>query len=127
MRMVVTGRGVGPLLVLGEPLSFWGGVDPESGDIVDVHHPDAGLKVTGALVIMPHGKGSSSSASVLAECIRLGTAPAGLILGEVDEILVVGAMVANELYATNFPIAVGEAPGSHSDSWVLDRKGLHAG
>lgn len=126
MKIVVSGHGVGPLLVLDEPLSFWGGIDPDNGDIIDVNHPGAGLNVTGTLLAMPHGRGSSSSASVLAECIRLGTAPAGLILRDIDEILVVGALVANELYGSNFPIAVGDVPKPGGDGWILDGKGLRA-
>jgi hypothetical protein len=60
----------------------------------------------GRVVIMPGGRGSSSSASVLAEAVRLGTAPAALILGEPDLILAIGATVAAELYRVSVPVIV---------------------
>lgn len=127
MRVVVPGSATGTIMVLSEPLSFWGGIDTDTGDIIDNNHPQAGENVTGVILAMPHGRGSSSSASVLAESIRLGTAPVGLILRELDEILVVGAMVANELYNSGFPIAVGDFPKSRGGRWILDVNGLNPG
>ena len=97
-RVLVEGSAEAPALVLDEPLSLWGGLDPTTGRIVDVRHPQQGAVVTGRVLVMPSGRGSSSSATVLAEAIRLGTAPAGIVLGEPDEILAIGALVAAELY-----------------------------
>ena len=97
------GRAEGPLLRLTEPLSFWGGVD-EHGRVIDVHHPQHGVQVTGAVLVMPSGRGSSSSAAVLAEQIRAGTAPAAIVLGEPDGILVAGTLVAGELYDVHVPV-----------------------
>jgi predicted aconitase with swiveling domain len=57
-------------------------------------------------VVMPSGRGSSSSSSVLAEAIRLGTAPLAILLAEPDEILVIGALVAEYLYGRTCPILV---------------------
>jgi len=99
-------------LVLDEPLSLWGGVDPATGKIVDVHHPQRGTSIAGRVVVMPVGRGSSSSASVLAEMARLGTAPAGFVLGEPDLILAIGAEVARELYGVDVPISVRTASPS---------------
>jgi hypothetical protein len=82
------------------------------------------MGLTGVLLAIPHGRGSSSSSSVLAEAIRLGTAPAGIILNELDEILLVGAMVANDLYQVGFPLAVGELPHSSIEAWKLNIRGL---
>jgi predicted aconitase with swiveling domain len=93
-------------LVLDEPLSFWGGLDPVTGRIVEVGHPQHGAVVTGRILVMPSGRGSSSSATVLAEAIRLGTGPAGIVLRERDDIVVVGALVAAELYGIVVPIVV---------------------
>jgi predicted aconitase with swiveling domain len=91
-------------LVLTEPLSFWGGVDPNTGVIIDVRHPQAGEVVSGRVLIMPAGRGSSSSASVLAEMIRLGTAPSRVVLDQPDPILLLGAWVAEELYGLELEI-----------------------
>ena len=90
-RTLVPGTAEGRALVLDEPLSFWGGVDPETGDITDVRHPQHGASVTGRILVMPSGRGSSSSSSVLAESIRAGTAPAAIVLGEADPILALGS------------------------------------
>jgi uncharacterized protein len=107
-RALVRGKGAGPALVLSEPLSFWGGVDPSDGRIIDRHHPQAGRSVRGAVLVMPSGRGSSSSSSVLAETIRAGTGPVAIILAESDHILALGAMVAAELYHRSMPVVVVE-------------------
>ena len=109
-RTLVAGNASGPALVLDEPLSFWGGVDPATGDIVDVHHPQRDSNVAGRILVMPSGRGSSSSSSVLAESIRAGTAPAAIVLGEPDPILALGAIVARELYGRTIPVVVAPTP-----------------
>ena len=109
-RTLVPGTAEGRALVLDEPLSFWGGVDPETGDITDVRHPQHGASVTGRILVMPSGRGSSSSSSVLAESIRAGTAPAAIVLGEADPILALAAIVARELYGRVTPVVVATDP-----------------
>jgi predicted aconitase with swiveling domain len=96
----------GQALVLDEPLSLWGGMDPVTGELIDRRHPQRGARLTGRVVVMPSGRGSSSSASVLAEAVRAGTAPAAIILGEPDLILAVGSAVAEELYGVVVPVVV---------------------
>jgi predicted aconitase with swiveling domain len=109
-RTLVPGTAEGPALVLDEPLSFWGGLDPATGDITDVRHPQHGASVTGRILVMPSGRGSSSSSSVFAESIRAGTAPAAIVLGEADPILALGAIVARELYGKVTPVVVATDP-----------------
>ena len=108
-RTLVAGTAEGRALVLGEPLSFWGGVDPATGDIIDARHPQHGANVAGRILVMPSGRGSSSSSSVLAEAIRAGTAPTAIVLGEADPILALGAIVARELYGLTIPVVVSSA------------------
>jgi uncharacterized protein len=103
-RTLVPGEARGPALVLTEPLSFWGGLNPATGAIIDVHHPQRGAIVTGTVLVMPSGRGSSSSSSVLAEAIRARTAPAAIVLTEPDPIVALGAIIARELYGTSIPI-----------------------
>jgi predicted aconitase with swiveling domain len=107
-RTLVPGEARGPVLVLSEPLSFWGGLDPATGTIIDVRHPQRGAVLTGTVLVMPRGRGSSSSSSVLAEAIRAGTAPAAIVLTEPDPIIALGAIVARELYGASIPIVVLE-------------------
>jgi predicted aconitase with swiveling domain len=109
-RVLVAGEARGEALVLDEPLSFWGGLDPTTGRIVEVGHPQHGAVVTGRILVMPSGRGSSSSATVLAEATRLGTGPAGIVLRERDDIVVVGALVAAELYGIRLPVLEASPP-----------------
>ncbi len=111
----------GRAILLAEPLSFWGGFDAATGRIIDVHHPQHGASLAGRVVVMPGGRGSSSSASVLAEAVRAGTAPAALILGEPDLIVAVGAVVAAELYGVDLPVVVDpSAAGAVAEGEPLD-------
>ncbi|MXW02882.1 MAG: DUF126 domain-containing protein [Holophagales bacterium] len=103
-QALVAGAAVGKVLRLEEPLSFWGGVDPVSGTIIDRRHPRCGESVAGRVLVMPYGRGSSSSSSVLLEGVRLGTAPAAVVLRELDGILALGAAVARELYEQSPPV-----------------------
>jgi uncharacterized protein len=113
-------------LVLDEPLSFWGGVDPGSGVIIDGHHPQAGHNVAGRALVMPAGRGSSSSSSVLAEAIRAGHGPWLIVLAETDDIVVLGALVAQLLGAPAVPVVVLE-PGDYSRIASGDDVALSAG
>lgn len=103
---LVAGVAAGPALVLDEALSLWGGLDSTTGLITDRHHPQRGRCVSGTILFMASGRGSSSAASVLAEAIRLGTAPLAFVLNEPDEILAVGSLVAQELYGATTPIVL---------------------
>ena len=112
-RVLVPGTARGDLFLLGGPLSMWGGLDPESGEIIDRRHPQSGDVLTDRVVAMPFGRGSSSSSAVLLEAVRLGTAPAAFLLLETDPILALGATVARELYGQGPPILVLEESDYH--------------
>ena len=103
---LVPGAASGPILRLDEPLSFWGGLDSATGTIIDRLHPQRGACVAGRILMMPTGRGSSSGSATLAEALRLGNGPAAMLMLERDAIVVVGAMVAAELYALACPIAL---------------------
>ncbi|MEX0650434.1 MAG: DUF126 domain-containing protein [Actinomycetota bacterium] len=111
VRVLAPGVASGEVLVLDEPLSFWGGLNPETGELIDAHHPQAGASLTGKVLVMTSGRGSSSSSYVLAEAIRAGTAPAAVVLAEPDPIVALGAIVASELYGITVPVVVSAAPG----------------
>jgi uncharacterized protein len=100
------GQASGPMALLREPLSFWGGYDSTAGMIVEQGHPCLGQSLGGKILVMPRAKGSSSSSSVLAEAIRNGTGPAGVILRERDLIIAIGVIVARELYGIEVPLVV---------------------
>ena len=109
MAKVLTGKvshpGVaeGEVLLLTEPVSFWGGVD-HHGEIIDVHHAQHKAKMTNKILVMPSGRGSSSATAVLAELIRTGDGPKAIIMLQCDTILVIGALVSAEIYGISMPI-----------------------
>lgn len=105
-RVLVAGEASGPVLALDEPLSFWGGFESDTGTIIDQAHPQVGESLAGRVVTMAVGRGSSSASTVLAEAIRLGTGPAALVMREPDEIVNLGAIVADELYGITMPILI---------------------
>lgn len=112
--VLVDGDASGEALFLAAPLSFWGGVDPATGEIIDVGHPQRGRSVKGRVLVMAHGRGSSSSSAVLAESLRLGTGPAAIVLEEPDQIIVTGSLVAAWLYGVECPVVVGVLTGEGS-------------
>jgi predicted aconitase with swiveling domain len=106
---LVSGTASGAVLKLAEPLSLWGGLEPTTGEIIDRRHPQSGQIVTGRVLVMPSGRGSSSASSILLEAVRLNTTPVAIITAEVDGILALGAVVARELYASAPPLLVVNA------------------
>lgn len=97
-EILVTGQpAAAPALVLTAPISFWGGVNPKTGLIADVRHPEHGLLIDGKVLCLPGTIGSSSAAAVLLELVSSGLAPAALILHEPDAILLLGLIVAQEM------------------------------
>lgn len=113
-KMVVTGTAEGPAVVSKEALSFWGGICPHTGRIIDLRHELSGTLVTSKVFVFPQGKGSSTSSATLAETIRKGVAPAAIINLKVDPILALGSIVTNELYHQSIPIVVLNEEDFHS-------------
>jgi uncharacterized protein len=103
--LVAGDAGEGEALVLSAPISFWGGVDPKSGMIADVRHPEHGICIAGRVLFLPGTIGSSSASAVLMELVRNGRAPAALVLHEPDAILLLGLIVAREM-GWKTPVAV---------------------
>ena len=93
-------------MVSSQAISLWGGLDSQTGKIIDKRHELCGEVVTGKVFVFPGGKGSSTASAVLLESIRLGTAPAAIINAHIDPILALGAIVAEELYHKALPIVV---------------------
>jgi predicted aconitase with swiveling domain len=110
-RALAPGRASGPVVRLDEPLSLWGGMDPATGDVIDRRHPQSGVNLTGCVLVMPSGRGSSSSSTILAESVRAGTGPVAIVLRVPDPIIGLGSIVAGELYGRAVPVVVlDEAP-----------------
>ena len=95
-------------LVLDEPLSFWGGLDPQTGRIIDEWHPQQGATVTGRVLMLPGTRGSTSSPGALCESLRLGTGPAGILLPAPNMTILTAVTVAAELYQRSIPVLIVE-------------------
>ncbi|MHC4692432.1 MAG: aconitase X swivel domain-containing protein [Planctomycetota bacterium] len=105
-KPIVAGSATGKALVSKEPLSFWGGISPRTGEIIDRRHERSGANVAGRIFVFPQGKGSSTSSATLMESIKTGVAPAGIINLKVVPILALGSIVSDELYHKAVPIVV---------------------
>jgi len=101
---IVSGNARAPCLVSSEPLSFWGGYDQATGEIIDRRHPLCGDYGTGKIMILPFTRGSSTTTGILLESVRAGVAPAGIITTEVDPFLALASIVADEMYGRSFPV-----------------------
>lgn len=103
-RVLVAGSGVGPLLRLGAPISFWGGVDPVTGRVADPRHPDHGRSLAGSVLLVSAAVGSSSSSAIMLELLRNAVAPAAILMGQADAILALGVVVGRELGYAPIPV-----------------------
>ena len=104
-RCLVPGHASGEVLYSDVPLSFWMGIDTETGEIIDRHHPLCGQVVTGKIFVLPGARGSCSGSCGLLELIHNDKAPAALIFAEDEAILTLGAMIAGEIFGKTIPIA----------------------
>lgn len=103
-RQIVEGTAQGDILAFAEGISFWGGIDPESGRIIDIHHPNHGQSVAGKVLLMPTSRGSCSGSGVLLQLALDGNAPAALVFCEREEILTLGALVASRIFGRPMPV-----------------------
>ncbi|MDX7951833.1 aconitase family protein [Lichenihabitans sp. Uapishka_5] len=103
-RRILGGLAQGRIVCLSEPLSFWGGVDPASGSIVDAHHPQCGVDLCGAIVLMSTSRGSCSGSGVLLDLALAGRAPAALVFTEPEDVATLGALVAVEMFGHSLPV-----------------------
>lgn len=104
-KLIVPADQGGEILVATEGLSFWGGVDPQSGDVIDVHHACFGQSLAGKVVLMPTSRGSCSGSGVVLELALNGHAPAALIFREDEEILTLGAVIASRMFEKHIAVA----------------------
>lgn len=103
-KLIVPAEVEGRVLVCTEGLSFWGGVDAQSGVIVDAHHPQHGQSLAGRVVLMPTSRGSCTGSGVLLGLTFAGNAPAALVFRENEDILTLGAVIAERMFGN--PVAV---------------------
>jgi predicted aconitase with swiveling domain len=103
-RIIIPGEARGKALVSSEPLSFWGGYDWKTGEIIDRRHMLSGASAKGRILAIPFTRGSSTTTAVLLEAIRAGTAPAAIITTDIDFFFALASVVADELYKSPLPL-----------------------
>jgi len=103
-KPIVPGEAEGEARVSHEPLSFWGGYDYRTGEIIDRRHPLSGQIATGRVLAVPFTRGSSTTTAVLLEAVRAGTAPAAILTTGMDTFFALASIVADELYRQPIPI-----------------------
>ena len=102
----IDGDACGEVLYTETPLSFWGGIDPQTGKVIDSHHPLSGQTISGKIFVLPSGRGSCTGSSIVLELLLNGKAPAALILSETDSILLAGVLVAKIFFGRSLPVMV---------------------
>jgi predicted aconitase with swiveling domain len=105
-RVVIPGAAEGITIVSKEPLSFWGGVNPDTGEVIDRRHDCSGRMLAGSIFVFPNGKGSSTGSAVLMECVKNHVAPNGIINTKLDPILALGAVIVEVLYQKTIPMII---------------------
>jgi hypothetical protein len=93
-RLISKGKAEGEALVTSQPISFYGGVDPNIGIVIEKGHELLGQSVKGKILVFPNGKGSTVGSYTLYRMKKNGTAPAGMINRECETIIAVGAIIS---------------------------------
>ncbi|KAI9039369.1 aconitase family protein [Aspergillus affinis] len=113
-RCLINGSASAELLYSSTSLSFWGGVNPETGDVVDHHHPLRGECIAGRILVIPCGRGSCTGSTVMLELLLNQCSPAGLIFEQAEEILTLGVLVGKALFERSIPVVVLSSAGFHA-------------
>lgn len=92
---VAKGKASGEALVTHEAISFYHGVDPETGVVIEKNHEIEGISVTGKILVFPVEKGSSAGSYQLYEMARYKTLPKGIINLRADPVIAVGAIISD--------------------------------
>jgi predicted aconitase/predicted aconitase with swiveling domain len=103
-RSILAGTASAPIIATTEALSFWGGVDPATGKIIDVYHPLHGQCITGSILMMPSTRGSCTGSGVLLDLALTGRAPAALVFCEDEDVVTLGALIAAEMFGKSLPV-----------------------
>lgn len=103
-QAVIAGEAGGLTLCSREPLSFWGGYDQQTGEIIDRRHPLSGQMAAGSILALPAARGSSTTTAVLLEAVRAGKAPAAIVTDGPDRFFALASIVADEMYQKPIPV-----------------------
>ena len=93
-RIIYKGKAEGEALVTSMPISFYGGVDPNTGEVLEKGHELQGVSIKGKILVFPQGKGSTVGSYTLYRMKKNGVAPAAMINKETETIVAVGAIIS---------------------------------
>ena len=128
-RIIKAGRAEGVALVSPAPIGFLGGVDPDSGMVIEPGHPLEGESVAGRVLVFPTGKGSTVGSYTIYRLKRNGLAPAGMVCAESEPIVAVGAIISEIPMLDHVPIEEirsGDSIHIEDDVLTLRRANEHA-
>lgn len=116
--VLIEGEAEGPVLRFEAPISFWGGVNPETATVSLAGHPQFGETVSGKILVIPQLIGSSSSSAVMLELFYRDIGPRALVLGGRDAILPIGVVVSRQMGWASIPVVVLGSPVFQSGDCV---------
>ncbi|KAM0408389.1 hypothetical protein ACHAPZ_001875 [Fusarium culmorum] len=102
----VQGRASAKLLASNLELSFWGGVDPQTSEVIDRHHTLSGKHLQNTILAIPGGRGSCTGSGIMLELLLNGKAPEAIIFERREDILTLGVMIAEEVFQQSIPVLV---------------------
>lgn len=103
-QSIIAGQARGDILATDEGLSFWGGVDPLTGKVIDAHHPLCGQSLAGRVLVMPTTRGSCSGSGVMLDLALNGMAPAAFVFREPEDVVTLGAIIAARMFERPVPV-----------------------
>ncbi|KAL1620219.1 hypothetical protein SLS56_009765 [Neofusicoccum ribis] len=103
-KVLVEGAAEGQLLMSTTPLSFWGGVNPTTGEIIDRNHPLSGISITGKILAIPSGRGSCTGSGIILQLIYNGVNPSALVFEHEEDILTLGVIIAQQFFGKSIPV-----------------------
>jgi len=103
-RVIKAGQAQGRAVVSRAPIGFLGGVNPDTGLVIEPGHPLEGRSIAGAILVFPAGKGSTVGSYTIYRLARNGKAPAGMICAESEPIVAVGAIIAGIPMVDHIPL-----------------------
>ncbi|WP_294927726.1 aconitase family protein [uncultured Paracoccus sp.] len=101
---ILAGSAEGPIIASDEALSFWGGVDPATGKVIDIHHPLHGQTITGSVLMMPSTRGSCTGSGVMLDLVLSGRGPAALVFCQPEDVVTLGALIAAEMFGKRLAV-----------------------
>ncbi|BDD64110.1 hypothetical protein MPDQ_000531 [Monascus purpureus] len=102
----VKGTASGRLIASNTELSFWGGVDPQTSEVIDRHHPLSGQHIHGSVLAIPGGRGSCTGSGVVLELLLNDKGPKAILFERREDIITLGVVIAEEMFGKAIPVVV---------------------